>query len=158
MTMPVNVHIYVLYIQDKMHQILCEHSAILVYIILVCGLMWALWVHCLLHIMCKLNEFSGVNTERWFGALRRLVPTLAASFRLLTWIRIPWLTCCWLELQCTWAQKKMSRDESTSTGSRYRKLVQSDNFCQTSAKSHKIKELFLFFLRYRITNLSMSIL
>lgn len=120
--------------------------------------MWALWVHCLLHIMCKLNEFSGVNTERWFGALRRLVPTLAASFRLLTWIRIPWLTCCWLELQCTWAQKKMSRDESTSTGSRYRKLVQSDNFCQTSAKSHKIKELFLFFLRYRITNLSMSIL
>lgn len=120
--------------------------------------MWALWVHCLLHIMCKLNEFSGVNPERWFGALRRLVPTLAASFRLLTWIRIPWLTCCWLELQCTWAQKKMSRDESTSTGSRYRKLVQSDNFCQTSAKSHKIKELFLFFLRYRITNLSMSIL
>lgn len=64
MTMPVNVHIYVLYIQDKMHQILCEHSAIFVYIILVCGLMWALWVHCLLHIMCKLNEFSGVNTER----------------------------------------------------------------------------------------------
>lgn len=106
--------------------------------------MWALWVHCLLHIMCKLNEFSGVNTERWFGALHRLVPTLAASFRLLTWIRIPWLTCCWLELQCTWAQKKMSRDESTSTGSRYRKLVQWITFVRRLLKSQNKIAFFVF--------------
>lgn len=39
----------------------------------------------------------------------------------------------------------MSRDESTSTGSRYRKSDQSDNFCQTSAKSHETKQLVFVF-------------